>query len=119
MSDSEYNRERIHGNHAFSVLSAHFLSSMSMQFILLRDPHGRSQYVDELLSAANSSKLNSWYPKSQSSGAFWISWAKFLRLFNSITISTYASDYYDVREVSRFTRAPQESIPTFHFHLSK
>jgi hypothetical protein len=90
-----------------------------MEFVLIRDPHARSNYQDELMTSTIRNQLNSMHQNSQSSGAFWISWPKFLRFFNSITISSYSSDYYDIREVNRFTRTPTQLIPTFHFHLSK
>jgi hypothetical protein len=90
-----------------------------MEFVLIRDPHARSNYHDELMTSTIRNQLNSMNQNSQSSGAFWISWPKFLRFFNSITISSYASDYYDIREVNRFTRSSTQLIPTFHFHLSQ
>lgn len=90
-----------------------------MEFILIRDPHARSNYTDELMTPMILHKLNSMNHNSRSTGAFWISWPKFLRFFNSITISTYANDYYDIREVNRFTRSSTQLIPTYHFHLSK
>ena len=119
VSPGEYTRIRLHGNHAFSVLAAHPIPSISMQFVLVRDPHARSNYHDELLTADVTHMLNSNYGKHVSSGAFWISWPKFLRFFNSIIISSYASDYYDVREVARFSRSSSQSISTFHFHLPR
>lgn len=119
MTNEEYHDNYIQNNHAFSVLAAYSISEIAMDFVLIRDPHARSNYKDELLTRIHLEKLNRIYPNSQSSGAFWISWPKFLRLFNSITISCYASDYYDIREVNRFTRTSTQSIPTFHFHLSK
>ncbi|CAF3716257.1 unnamed protein product [Adineta steineri] len=119
VNEEEYAQNRISSNHAFSVLAAHSVSSIQMQFVLVRDPHGRSYYQDELLTAPILNRLNTIDRNSQSPGAFWISRPKFLRFFNSITISTYASDYYDVREVNRFTRSSAQSIPTYQFYLSK
>jgi hypothetical protein len=71
-----------------------------MEFVLIRDPHASSNYQEELMTPMIRNKLNSMNPNSQSSGTFWISWPKFLRCFNSITISSYASDYYDIQEVN-------------------
>ena len=119
VSAEEYARNNIPNNHAFSVLAACSLSYIAMQFVLIRDPHARSNYQDELVTSSILNKLNTIHRNSQSSGAFWISWPKFLRFFNSITISSYASDYYDVREVNRFTRSSSQLIPTFQFHLPK
>ena len=90
-----------------------------MEFVLIRDPHARSNYKDELITPFILRNLNTIDRNSQSSGAFWISWPKFLRFFNSITISSYASDYYDIREINRFTRSSTQLIPTYHFHLNK
>ena len=119
ITNEEYHTNYIQNNHAFSILAAYSIREISMDFVLIRDPHARSNYTDELLTRTHLQKLNQIHRNSQSSGTFWISWPKFVRLFNSITISCYASDYYDVREVNRFTRTPTQSIPTFHFHLSK
>jgi hypothetical protein len=119
ISIEEYAQNNIPNNHAFSVLAADSISNISMQFVLIRDPHARSNYHDELITPFIQRQLNTIDRNSQSSGAFWISWPKFLRFFNSITISSYASDYYDVREVNRFTRSSTQSIPTFQFHLPK
>lgn len=91
-----------------------------MQFVLVRDPHARSTYVDELVTPYILNKLNNNNNRNYASpGAFWISWPKFLRFFNSITISTYSDDYYDIREVNRFTRSSSQTIPAYHFHLPK
>jgi hypothetical protein len=119
ISLEEYIQNNIQNNHAFSVLAACSISYISMEFVLIRDPHARSNYKDELITTSILNKLNTMNRNSQSSGAFWISWPKFLRFFNSITISSYASDYYDIREVNRFTRISTQLIPTYHFHLSK
>ncbi len=119
VSSEEYIRNNIPNNHAFSVLAACSLPYISMEFVLIRDPHARSNYHDELITLHILNKLNRINQNSQSSGAFWISWPKFLRFFNSITISSYANDYYDIREVNRFTRSSTQLIPTYHFHLSK
>jgi hypothetical protein len=112
-------RNNIQTNHAFSVLAACSIPYISMQFVLIRDPHARSNYHDELITPTIFNQLNAMNRNSRSSGAFWISWPKFLRFFNSITISSYASDYYDIREINRFTRSSTQLIPTYHFHLSK
>jgi hypothetical protein len=119
VSKVEYDQQRIHGNHAFSVLGACSISVIAMNFVLVRDPHARSNYVDELLTPSIHAELNSYWPLGRSSGAFWISWPKFLRFFGSITISTYASDYHDLRETASFPRSSTDPIPTFHFYIDK
>jgi hypothetical protein len=90
-----------------------------MQFVLVRDPHARTNYREELVTSSILTQLNSILPSRLPSGAFWISWPVFLQFFNSITISSYASDYYDIRETSQFTQLSVESIPTFHFYISE
>ena len=115
----EYHENNIPNNHAFSVLAACSLEHIAMGFVLIRDPHAHSYYQDELIDPTIQKQLNSMSRNSQSSGAFWISWPKFLRFFNSITISSYASDYYDIREVNRFTRSSTQPVPTFQFYLSQ
>jgi hypothetical protein len=88
-----------------------------MQFVLVCDPHARTDYKEEILTSTIVSQLNLILPFRLPSGAFWISWPVFLRFFNSITISSYVGDYYDVREVAKFTRSSIEPLPTFHFHV--
>ncbi|CAF3342047.1 unnamed protein product [Rotaria sp. Silwood1] len=119
VSVEEYARNNIPNNHAFSVLAAHSISNTAMQFVLVRDPHAHSNYIDEFITQYILDKLNNINRNTVSPGVFWISWPKFLRFFNSITISSYANDYYDIREVNRFTQSCTELIPTFQFHLSR
>jgi hypothetical protein len=90
-----------------------------MQFVLVRDPHARTDYREELLTLSILSQLNSILSTHLPSGAFWISWPVFLQFFSSITISSYANDYYDIREIGQFTQSSIESISTFHFYLSE
>jgi len=106
-------------NHAFSILAAHCLSNISMEFVLVRDPHARTNYREEILTSSILKQLNSILPFRLPSGAFWISWPRFLQFFSSITISSYSSDYYDIRETGQFTQLSIESIPTFHFYISE
>ncbi|CAF1042665.1 unnamed protein product [Rotaria sordida] len=119
INEEEYQRIHIHSNHAFSILAAYYLSEISMPFVLVRDPHARVNYREEIITSSILSQLNSILPFHLPSGAFWISWPVFLQFFNSITISSYANDYYDIREVAKFTRSSIEPIPTFHFYVSK
>jgi hypothetical protein len=100
MTTEEHVRNNIPNNHAFSVLAACSVPSSSLEFVLIRDPHASSNYQEELMTPMIRNKLNFMNRNGQSSGAFWISWPKFLRFFNSITISLYASDYYDIRKVN-------------------
>ncbi|CAF4007491.1 unnamed protein product, partial [Rotaria sp. Silwood1] len=89
-----------------------------MQFVLVRDPHARVDYKEDIITSSILTQLNSMISFHLPSGAFWISWPVFLQFFESITISSYASDYYDIREVAKFTQSSIEPIPTFHFHVS-
>ena len=119
VSEEDYARNNIPSNHAFSVLAAYSNAAMSVPFVLVRDPHARSYYQDQYLTVPILNKLNSLGRNNRSPGTFWISWPKFLHFFNSITISLYDSDDYDVREVNCFTQSSTQLVPTFHFHLSK
>ncbi|CAF0766322.1 unnamed protein product [Adineta ricciae] len=119
VSEEEYARNNIPSNHAFSVLAAYSNAAISVPFVLVRDPHARSYYQDQYLTVPILNKLNSLGRNNRSPGTFWISWPKFLHFFNSITISLYDSDDYDVREVNCFTQSSTQLMPTFHFHLSK
>ncbi len=117
MTQEEYNRVHIHGNHAFSILCAFDLSHISMQFVLVRDPHARTNYREAFITTSVLKQLNSILPFRLPSGAFWISWPLFLNYFTSITISSYVSDHYDVREVAQFTQSSKEPVPTFRFYV--
>ncbi|CAF5154411.1 unnamed protein product, partial [Rotaria magnacalcarata] len=44
VSEEDYKRANIHSCHAFSILAACFLSHISMQFVLVRDPHAQTNY---------------------------------------------------------------------------
>jgi len=119
ISEEEYQRVHINSNHAFSIVAAYSLSEISMQFVLVRDPHARTDYREEVITSSIRTQLNSILQFRLPSGAFWISWPVFLQFFASITISSHVSDYYDVREVAQFTRSSIEPIPTFHFYVPK
>jgi len=90
-----------------------------MQFVLVRDPHAKTNYREKIVTSSILNQLNSILPTRLPSGAFWISLPIFLQFFSSITISSYASDNYDIREIGQFTQLSIESIPTFHFYLSE
>ncbi|CAF4269699.1 unnamed protein product [Rotaria sp. Silwood2] len=119
VSSEEYARVRIHNNHAFSVLAAHAFDSQSLRFVLVRDPHSHSNYREGLLTENILKQLRLINPANHSTGAFWISWPRFLRYFSSLTISTYNSDYFDIREQSKFTRSSIHYVTSYHFHLPK
>ena len=119
MTKEEYREVNINPNHAFSILAACALSNISMQFVLVRDPHAATNYREILITPLILAQLNSSIQFSPPSGAFWISWPVFLQYFASITISSYRSDYYDVRQVAQFTCSSKEPIPTFQFYVPK
>ncbi|CAF1657448.1 unnamed protein product, partial [Adineta ricciae] len=56
-------------------------------------------------------------PAQRSTGAFWISWSRFLRYFSSITVSTYKSSDFDVREAGRFSRSSIDDVLSYRFHV--
>ncbi len=117
VSAEEYASVHIHGNHAFSLLAAHELSIKPFRFVLIRDPHSHSRYAEDSITGNILKQLRAFKPADRSTGAFWISWPQFLRYFSSITISTYNSDHFDIRERGKFTRSSTDHVTSYRFHL--
>jgi hypothetical protein len=117
ISAEEYARFHIQSNHAFSILAAHALPGCSSCFVLVRDPHARSNYADQYVTSAVLHQLRLIDDTPRSSGAFWISWSRFLRFFASITISSYNEDHFDIRHEGQFTRSSTQYVPTYRFHV--
>lgn len=117
ISASEYAQVRIHNNHAFSILATHALASCSSRFVLVRDPHARSNYTDKYVTPTVLDQLRLINDTPRSSGAFWISWSAFLRFFGSITISSYHEDHLDIRHEGKFSRSSTQYVPTYRFHV--
>ncbi|CAF1153609.1 unnamed protein product, partial [Adineta ricciae] len=117
ISRDEYARVHIHGNHAFSILAAHTLVDSSSRFVLVRDPHSRSEYREDEVTESVLKQLRTINPARRSTGAFWISWSRFLRYFSSITVSTYKSSDFDVREAGRFSRSSTDDVLSYRFHV--
>jgi hypothetical protein len=116
----EYSEVRIHNDHAFSILAVHALPSCSSsRFVLVRDPHARSNYTDKYVTPTVLEQLRLVNDTSRCSGAFWISWSLFLRFFASITISTYNEDHFDIRHKGQFTRSSTQYVPTYRFRVSE
>ncbi|CAF1201379.1 unnamed protein product [Rotaria sp. Silwood1] len=117
---SEYKLVGLNPNHAFTVLVAKALPVGDGRFLLVRDPHGTTDYSEALITPSIRTYLHSIHNKmSNSSGTFWITWLSFLHYFDSITISTYVSNHFDIREEAQFTRSPIESVPAYYFTVSK
>ncbi len=119
VSAQEYSQVRIHNNHAFSILAAHALVNCSSRFVLVRDPHARSNYTDRHVTPVVLDELRLINDTPRSSGAFWISWPTFLRFFSSITISTYNEDHFDIRHEGKFTRSSTQHVPTYRFRVTE
>ncbi|CAF1530269.1 unnamed protein product [Rotaria sp. Silwood1] len=119
VSSEEYARVHIHKNHAFSILSAHEFGGSTARFVLVRDPHSHSNYREDTVTESVLKQLRLVNPADHSTGAFWISWPRFLRYFSSITISTYNSDDFDIREQCKFTRSSTEYVMTYYLHVPK
>lgn len=119
VTEQEYSQVRIQNNHAFSILAAHALVSCSSRFILVRDPHARSNYTDRQVTPVILDQLRLINDTPRSSGAFWISWPIFLRFFSSITISTYNEDHFDIRHEGQFTRSSMQEVPTYRFRVTE
>ncbi len=117
MSLEEYSRVHLQSNHAFSILATHALPDCFSRFVLVRDPHARSNYTDQYITSTVLDQLRLVNDASRSSGAFWISWSTFLRFFASITISTYNENDFDIRHEGQFTRSSIQYVPTYRFHL--
>jgi hypothetical protein len=119
VSSEEYARVHINKDHAFSILTAHALGGASARFVLVRDPHSHSNYREEAVTDSVLKQLRLVNHANRSTGAFWISWPRFLRYFSSITISTYNSDHFDIREQYKFTRSSTEFVMAYYFHVPK
>ena len=119
VTNEEYSRVRIHSNHAFSILAVHTLTNCSTRFVLVRDPHARSNYTEEQVTPAVLAELRLINDTPRSSGAFWISWPTFLRFFSSITISNYNENHFNIRHQGQFTRSSSQEIPTYRFRLTE
>ncbi|CAF1219075.1 unnamed protein product [Rotaria magnacalcarata] len=117
VSSEEYVDVHIHKDHAFSLLAASALRSVSHRFVLVRDPHSHSTYREELVTESILKQLRAVNPEKRSTGAFWISWPRFLRYFSSITISHYNSDHYDMREEGKFTLSSTQKVITYNLHV--
>lgn len=119
VDEQEYELVGLNPNHAFTVLLAVALPVNDDRFLLLRDPHGTTKYSEDWLSPANRTYLRSMYHDApNSTGVFWIAWLKFLHLFDSITISTYVSNHFDIREESQFTRSAVDPVNAYYFTVS-
>ncbi|CAF2537958.1 unnamed protein product [Rotaria sp. Silwood2] len=116
----EYELAGLNPNHAFTVLVAKALPVGDGRFLLVRDPHGTTNYSEDSITPSIRTYLRSIHDEmSNSSGIFWITWLSFLHYFDSITISTYVSNHFDIREAAQFTRSPIESVPAYYFTVSK
>ncbi|CAF1204736.1 unnamed protein product [Rotaria sordida] len=116
----EYERVGLNPNHAFTVLVTKALPIGDGRFLLVRDPHGTTAYSEASITPFIRTHLRSIHDEmSNSSGIFWITWLSFLHYFDSITISTYVSKHFDIREEAQFTRSPIEPVPVYYFTVSK
>lgn len=120
MQEHEYELVGLNPNHAFTVLAAKSLSVGEGRYLLLRDPHGTTKYTEDSISPPVRKQLSSTRTETpNSSGIFWIVWSNFLRFFDSITVSTYANNQFDIREQAQFTQSATEPVPAYYFVLSK
>lgn len=115
----EYARVHIHRNHAFSLLAVATLTSEPHRYVLIRDPHSYSEYSEDSITPQILEQLNQEKSANRSTGSFWISWSRFLRYFSSVTISTYKSDYFDIRECGKFTRSSTDYVTSYRIHVPK
>lgn len=115
----EYARIGLHVNHAFSIVLVKSLNKDVNRVLLLVDPHGKINYSDQLIDLSKVKEFDLLYKRKGSCGMFWISWWNFLRYFDSITISTYLNNHFDIREVSQFSKSSTDSISTYYFYLKE
>ncbi|CAF3477566.1 unnamed protein product [Rotaria socialis] len=120
INEHEYALVGLNSNHAFTVLLAKSLDVGEGRFLLLRDPHGTTNFSEDSITPKIRKHLSSIRVEMPNfSGIFWITWSSFLRFFESITISTYVSNHFDIREQAQFTESPTELLPAYYFTLSK
>ncbi|CAF1341645.1 unnamed protein product, partial [Didymodactylos carnosus] len=116
VSDDEYTRVKIHGNHAFSLLKVHSLSH-DKRFVLVRDPHSCTNFEDKHVTRESLDSLQKVQRAERRSGSCWISWQMFLKYFSSITICRWRADMFDVRADGQFTLDASQPITVYQFHL--
>lgn len=114
---TEYASVHINNNHAFSILTACAIPTAPHRFVLVRDPHSHSRYSEDAITKDVIKQLRALNSSDRSTGAFWISWDRFVRYFSSITISTYNSDYFDLREQGRFNRSATDNVTSYRIHV--
>ncbi len=114
----EYARVHLSGHHVYSVRRAHALSAAE-RFVLLRDPHGRSNYRDDRISAITLKTLLQTNKVEESAGSFWMSWMAFRRFFCTLTICSYHDDLLDVRLEGTFTPHAAHHVQAYYFHLNR
>lgn len=117
MTADLYERVKINGNHAFSILAVHALGPIGSRFVLVRDPHARTNYRDDRVTNDVLTILRKIHPARRETGAFWIEWKTFLRYFARINISCDVNHAHEIRIPARFTRSATEMIPVLYFDL--
>ena len=118
-NEHHYHHVGLSPNHAFGVLTTTSLPVRNGRFLLVRDPHGVTHYSDESINSTDRHLLHKIHAEALKSGIFWISWENFLHYFDSVTISTYVSDHFDIREVARFTQSATDMVPTYYFTVTE
>jgi len=114
----EYARVHLSGHHVYSVRTAHALSATE-RFVLLRNPHGRSNYQDDHISPVTLTTLSENNEVEESAGSFWMSWMAFRRFFRTLTICSYRDDLFDVRLEGTFTPHAAHHVQAYYFHLNR
>lgn len=118
ISQTRYAAVHIHGNHVYSVRTANTLPT-GERFVMLRDPHARSQYRDDSISSKTLEILRKVYKDEESGGSFWISWEEFRRFFATLTICSYRDDLFDARLEGKFTPHAAHFVHAYYFHLDR
>ena len=86
---------------------------------MLRDPHARSNYLDDRISTVTLETLQQTYEAETSAGSFWMSWMAFQRFFTTLTICSYRDNLFDVRLEGKFTPHAAHFVQAYYFHLDR
>ena len=118
-NEHHYHRIGLTANHAFAVLTTTTLPMCNGRYLLVRDPHGVTRFSDDSIRSSDRDLLCQIQSEGLKSGTFWITWENFVHYFDSVTISTYVSEHFDIREVARFSQSPTEPVPTYYFTVTE
>ena len=118
LSTFDYEDVHLHENHVYSVRKACALPT-GERFVLLRDPHARSDYTNDPISASALKTLQKIDKAEASTGSFWMSWMAFRRFIATLTICSYRDNLFDVRLEGSFTPHSAHYVQAYYFGLNR